>query len=119
MSRSGTSRPIAAEARSPHAYISSSSARSRSDVGAVPIGCESSLATSSRLRTFGRRRPRRGPRIEEGGALPAGTRYRSGRVALAETLAAQVPVEGAQAGGLAVDRGRRGRRAAVALGELG
>ena len=50
------SRSIASEARSPQAYISSSSARSRSAGGSVPPGCSSSLATSSRESTFGSRR---------------------------------------------------------------
>ena len=38
MSTSRTSSPIVSEARSPHAYITSSSARSRSAVGSLPRG---------------------------------------------------------------------------------
>ena len=52
-------------------------------------------------------------------AAAAGAADRGGRVGVAQALAPEVAVERAQAGGLAVDRGGRRRRAAVALGQLG
>ena len=44
---SASSRPIVSEARSPQAYITSSSARSRSVVGSSPRGAASSFWTSA------------------------------------------------------------------------
>src|SRR4051794_32397783 len=67
-STSEISMPIASDARRPHAYMSSSRARSRSAVGAVPRGWSSSFCTSPRFRTFGSLRPRRGPVIVAGGS---------------------------------------------------
>ena len=82
--RGATSRSIVSDARSPHAYISSSSARSRSAIGSVPFGWSSSRCTSARPSTRGSLRLRRG------------ARQLRRRVGLAHALAAQVAVEGAQ-----------------------
>ena len=49
-------------------------------------------------------------------AAAAGSADRGRRVGVPQALAAEVAVEGAQAGGLAMDRGGRRRRAAVPLG---
>ena len=100
---SPTSRPIASEARSPHAYISSSSARSRSAAGSEPRGWASRFLTSPWLSTWGSFLPRRGAVSAAVGS------------SVDEVLAAQVLVERAQAGRLAVDRRRRARRALVTV----
>ena len=92
----------------PDAYISSSSARSRSACGSPPLRLgEQPLDLAARQHL---------------GQLAAAPRraQRGRRVRLAQALAAQVAVEGAQAGGLAVDRGgRRGPVLGVAGGQLG
>ena len=107
MSTSISSRPIASEARRPQAYISSSRARSRRADGLGAARLREQLLHLA-------------PR-EHLGQLPRAPRraQRRGGIALEQAVAAQVPVEGAQAGALAVDgRGRRGRPAvAVAPGQ--
>ena len=101
-STSPSSSPIASDARSPQAYITSSSARSRSAAGSVParLGQQAlDLAAAEHV-----------------GQLAGSPRraQRGRRIGLEQPVAAQVAVEGAQAGGLAVNRGRRGRRALLA-----
>jgi hypothetical protein len=58
---------------------------------------------------------------EDLGKLLAATRrlQLGGRIVLEHLLPPEMPVEGAQAGGLAMDGRRRARRAAIPLGEIG
>jgi hypothetical protein len=92
----------------PQAYMTSSSARSRRACGSVPRGAASRRWTSARPSTCGSFWLLRGARRSAVGS-------RSSR-----PLPAQVAVEGAQAGGLALQRRRGDRRAVVvALREVG
>ena len=103
-STSPISSPIASDARSPHAYISSSRARSRSAGGSVPRGASSSVADLVAREDL--RQP----------AALLGRAQVDGRVVGDQVLAAQVAVEGAQAGDLALQRRRRDRRAVLSPG---
>src|SRR3954469_5299839 len=113
-STSPTSSAIASDPRSPHAYMSSSSARSRRAAGSVPRGAASSFATSPRLRTCGRRWLLGGGRGWAGGGGGGGCWGGGGRVVVDRVLAAQVAVERPQARGLALQRRGRDRRALLA-----
>ena len=106
-STSPTSSPIASDARRPQAYIVSSSARSRSAAGsgAARLGEQlGDLVAGEDLRQL---------------AARLGRAQVRGRVGGQRAGAAQVAVEGAQAGDLALQRrGRRGRPVLAAGGEL-
>ena len=104
-STSPISSPIASEARSPQAYISSSSARSRS---AGRLGAARRPPAASR--------PRRATSTCGSRRLCLGARRCDGRVVGDQVLPAQMAVEGAQAGDLALQRRGRHRRAVAGPG---